>query len=94
MAAKCAGHAGPYCVALTGQLSDENSRQPGLFVVRVVSLTSDAERVVGVALRGNRDRGNHGVMLNVCPFCAANIEPQEKRPVTTDTRPTAGGDVR
>lgn len=71
---KCEGPAGPYCKTLSDRFADGRT---GLSVFAVTSIRTRVRRVVGVVHR--LDAKDVGLMLNRCPWCGANIEPEEKK---------------
>lgn len=72
---KCAGRAGPYCVAMSKELDPlANSQRAGLTVIVTVHWQTNPNGTHrGVALK--RTGKNH-MMLNYCPWCGANIAPE------------------
>jgi hypothetical protein len=76
---KCQGPAGPYCVALDERL---NANPGGYGVAGISSFVvthvgTGARRTVGVVHRLTKK--DAGLMLNHCPWCGGNIEPEEKK---------------
>ena len=73
--AKCEGREGPYCSLLSERLHEPNARKAGLSVLRVTSTRTGKSRNIGVCFRTKAS--DRGMMLNLCPWCGADIKPRE-----------------
>jgi hypothetical protein len=74
-----------YCQPLEDRLEpDANARRKGFVVMVLMNMTTGDTRKVGVAYKTSAK--DPGLMLNVCPFCGAEIDAGFKnQPVSGDT---------
>ena len=61
-----------FCPAMDSKVNEANARQKGLSAVVVFNLATRTERCIGVAYKTHAN--DRGLMLNVCPWCAASLE--------------------
>ena len=66
------------CKLMDLMLDETNSRSKGISILELTNFETLRVWHVGVALR-TKEKPN-GLMLNYCPWCAAEIRPRESEP--------------